>query len=87
MSESGIDNCFEPERSFETVRQETIKRLQKFKDGSFSVDPGIKTVEWALNYISASFYQRGLRGQRGRNPKYVRKARDFSFELNVAYGL
>jgi hypothetical protein len=84
---SGIDGCFEPEKSFEVVRQETIKRSQKFKEGIFSVNPGIQTAEWALNYISAAFYQRGLSGKRGKGEKYVKKVIDFSFELNVAYGI
>lgn len=87
MGESGIDGCFEPERSLEIVRKETIRGLQKFRDSTFYVNSGLQTVRWISNYISASLYKKRLQGRGGRSPKYVRKARDFSFKLNVTYRL
>ena len=84
----GCDSlCYEPSKNLEQVKTETTDRLQKFIDRRFNVPAGLQTLELLLNDFLAGHYIRKLDGRKGNDGEYVHMVEDFSFQLNVAYGL
>jgi hypothetical protein len=83
---SGLDSfCYDSEKSWGMVRQETLSRLRNFRTKPIQVSPGLQMLELFLNDLRAGIYIHKLQGRKGKDEEYVKRARDFSFQLNVDY--
>ena len=72
------------EQTLESVRQETISNLQKFRSRNIRANSLFGRIELLLNDYFALRYLQGLK-KREEDMAYIRRARDFSYDLQINY--